>query len=418
MIKRKLYNDIKTHLSKKEISLIVGARQAGKTTLMLHLQSELKKRGERTLFLNLDIEEDKYYFTSQLQLLSKIELEIGKNKGFVFIDEIQRKENAGIFLKGLYDRNLPYKFIVSGSGSLELKEKIHESLAGRKRIFNLGTLSFEEYLHYKTGYRYENKLDKFLELEKEKSRLYLQQYLNFGGYPRVVLENELNEKRRIIDEIYQSYINRDISAFLKVAKLESYSQLIRILSDQIGNIVNHTELANSLGLSLPTVSNYLWYAEKTYIIQKLTPFFRNKRKEITKSPVYYFIDPGLRNYINGVFGLLRFPTDFSFPFENLILNMIKENIRFTSADVYFWRSKDGAEVDLLIDFRTHQIPVEVKYRSLTKPEFTRSFLSFIKQYSPEVAIIVNLTLYTRKKVGNTNIHFVPFYRLSEMLNCK
>ncbi len=418
MIKRKLYDDIKTHLSKKEISLIVGARQAGKTTLMLHLQSELKKRGERTLFLNLDIEEDKYFFTSQLQLLSKIELELGQNKGFVFIDEIQRKENAGIFLKGLYDRNLPYKFIVSGSGSLELKEKIHESLAGRKRIFNLGTLSFEEYINYKTGYRYENKLDTFLELEKEKSRLYLQQYLNFGGYPRVVLEDELNEKRLIIDEIYQSYINRDISAFLKVAKLDSYSQLIRILSDQTGNIVNHTELANTLNLSLPTIHNYLWYAEKTYIIQKLTPFFSNKRKEITKSPVYYFIDPGLRNYLNGVFGLLRLPADFSFPFENLILNTIKENIRSSGANVYFWRSKDGAEVDFLIDYRTHQIPVEVKYRSLEKPELTRSFLSFIKQYSPQNAVMVNLTLHAGKKVNNTNIHIVPFYRLSEIINCE
>lgn len=162
MIKRKLFAELKTHLLKKEISFIVGPRQAGKTTLMLLLKEYLEKRGEKTLFLNLDIEQDKEFFTSQVKLIRKIELELGKERGFVFIDEIQRKEDAGLFLKGIYDMNLPYKFIVSGSGSVELKEKIHESLTGRKRIFELSTLSFEEFTNFKTEYRYEKKVVRFL----------------------------------------------------------------------------------------------------------------------------------------------------------------------------------------------------------------------------------------------------------------
>ena len=133
MIERKLFTDLVSHLSKKEISLIIGPRQAGKTTLMDLLRERLDNQGERTLYLNLDIEWDRPHFDSQSALLRKIELELSKQRGYVFIDEIQRKENAGLFLKGLFDLKLPYKFIVSGSGSLELKEKIHESLVGRQR---------------------------------------------------------------------------------------------------------------------------------------------------------------------------------------------------------------------------------------------------------------------------------------------
>jgi predicted AAA+ superfamily ATPase len=135
LIKRRIFEDLKAHLSQKEITLITGPRQAGKTTLMMLLKEHVEAGEKSTLAFNLDIESDRRAFESQESLLRKIQLELGASGGFVFIDEIQRKENAGLFLKGLYDMNLPYKFIVSGSGSLELKEKIHESLAGRKRIF-------------------------------------------------------------------------------------------------------------------------------------------------------------------------------------------------------------------------------------------------------------------------------------------
>ena len=159
MIKRKLFQELVDHLPQKEMSLIIGPRQAGKTTLMEMLKAHLDKSGERALFLNLDIEWDRPHFESQAALLKKIELELGgQQHGYVFIDEIQRKEDAGLFLKGLFDLNLPYKFIVSGSGSLELKQKIHESLVGRKRLFELSTITFEEFSNHRTDYRYEQNL--------------------------------------------------------------------------------------------------------------------------------------------------------------------------------------------------------------------------------------------------------------------
>lgn len=134
MIKRNILNHLLKHLEKPEITFIVGPRQAGKTTIMKILEDHLKKKGEKTIFLNLDIESDKEHLSSQTSLLKKIELEFGKEKGFVFIDEIQRKDDAGIFLKGIYDMGLPHKFIVSGSGSVELKKKYMIHLLAEKEF--------------------------------------------------------------------------------------------------------------------------------------------------------------------------------------------------------------------------------------------------------------------------------------------
>lgn len=194
VIKRTAYNSIKKHLNEKEISLIIGPRQAGKTTLMKNLKDELDRKGEKTLFLNMDIADDKIYFSTQQTLIDKISLSIGQEKGYVFLDEIQRKEDAGLFMKGIYDMELPYKFIISGSGSVELKEKIHESLAGRKRMFELFTVSFEEFVNFKTDYKYKDRLNDFFTVEKILSEKLLKEYLNFGGYPQVVVNDTFDEK--------------------------------------------------------------------------------------------------------------------------------------------------------------------------------------------------------------------------------
>jgi uncharacterized protein len=409
MIKRNLFEDLKNHCAQKEISLLVGPRQAGKTTLMLMLRDYLVAQGSNTLFLSLDFDSDLPFFTSQRHLVNKIQLEIGKNKGYVFIDEIQRRDDAGLFLKGLYDLNLPYKFIVSGSGSIELKEKIHESLVGRKRIFELNTVSFKEFVNYKTGYRYEDSLGLFFELEKESTRQFLIEYLNFGGYPRLLLAEEQKEKIRIIDEIYRSYLERDISYLLRVEKTEAFSNLIKVLAAQIGRLVNYSELSSTLGIALQTIKKYLWYAEKTFIMQRISPFFRNTRKEITKSPVAYFYDVGLRNYALGLYGNLITPSETGFVFQNFIFNLMKEKMLFSPAEIHFWRTKDKAEVDFVITLGQRMLPVEVKFKKLKKPEIGRSLRSFISRYQPEMAWVINTELKKKIKLEKTEISFLPFW---------
>lgn len=411
MIKRTLYESLQAHLDQKQISLITGPRQAGKTTLMLLLQQELEKNGERTIFLNLDIEKDRQFFVSQEDLLDKIRLDLGE-RGYVFIDEIQRKENAGIFLKGIYDMGLPFKFIVSGSGSVELKEKIPESLVGRKQTFALNPLSFEELANFRTEYKYESHLAKFLANDKIATQRLLAEYLTFGGYPRVVLVPTLDEKLKVIDEIYQSYLERDISSLLGIKKTGAYTNLVRILAAQVGRLVNVTELSATLGLSVKTVDNYLWYLEKTFIVRRVAPYFRNLRKEVTHRPSFYFVDLGVRNYASGEFGQLGFGEKVGFVFQNFIYHLLLEVTSYRIASVNFWRSQDGAEVDFVVDWGREIVPVEVKYQDLKQPEVTRSLRSFLTKYQSRKAIVVNLGLECQEKIGPTTIFYLPFFKLN------
>jgi len=409
MIKRKKLNELNAHLDNKEITLLVGARQAGKTTLLKLMEAELNQSGRNTLFLNMDIEADSIHFKSQESLLKKIKLETGDN-GFVFIDEIQRKESAGFFLKGLYDQNLPYKFIVSGSGSLELKEKIHESLAGRKRMIELSTVSFEEFVNFRTGYKYENKLDDFFRIESDKTAFFLDEYLNFGGYPQVILADRIEEKIKIINEIYQSYLEKDIRFLLDIKKTEALTDLFRLIASQSGNLANISELSSTLGISAATVKNYLWYFQKTYIMKKVLPFHANIRKEITKAPVFHFSDLGMKNFGTGDFGHIS-RSRIGHLFENFIFNILIERLEYSSSVINFWRTKDGAEVDFIIKRGDKTTPVEVKYRRLLKPEITRSLHSFISAYQPDSAFVVNLDYRAEIGIGKTKVCFVPFYEL-------
>ena len=410
-IKRQLLSDIFEHLDKPEITLIVGARQAGKTTLLSRVRDMLHQQGQNTLFLNLDFETDYFYLESQEKLLQKIRLEFGQDGGYVFLDEIQRKENAGLFLKGLYDMGLPYKFIVSGSGSMELKEKIHESLAGRKRVFELATISLWEFLQFKTAYTYEDRLLDFCSLEGEKARLMLEEYLSYGGYPRIVVEEQGRERLLLMNEIYESYLKKDIVYLLKLDRPDVFTRFIRLCAHSCGSIINYNTLANDAGLSVPTVKKYLWYAEQTFVIKTVTPFFKNKRKELKKSPTLYFTDLGLRN-----FALRQMGQDISAIhagrlFQNLIYLILGEITRKSMHAIHYWRTSDLAEVDFVLVRRHKPIPMEVKYSHLRAPKMTRSLRSFIDSYTPDVAYVINLSYKHQIKINETVVRFIPYYEL-------
>jgi hypothetical protein len=390
LIKRSIYPKLLSHLKNEEITLLVGPRQAGKTTLMMALIDELKEKKQKYLYLNLDIEKDRYFFTSQGKLIEKIKIEIGNGRGFIFIDEIQRKEDAGLFLKGISDMKLPYKFIVTGSGSVELKEKIYESLAGRKRIFEIYPLTFYEFADYKTDYLYSKDLEAFLNIDPNTRKKLLEEYLMFGGYPKVVLGETAEDKRHSLEDIYRSFVEKDIQILLKIEKSESLTDLLKIIGSQNGRLINYTEISNTLNLSLPTVKNYLWYLEKTYILEKSIPFFKNVRKEITKSPIYYFCDLGLRNYllnINDFDSIL----DKGFLFQNFVFNELR---RVTSGKTVlrrFWRTKEGAEVDIVLDTLPNAIPIEVKYSEM-KVKTTRSLTSFVKKFNAKKSYVITSDL--------------------------
>lgn len=409
-IRRRLLSSLTAHLDQPEITVLVGPRQSGKTTILKRLESELRAGGRKTLWLNLDFEDDFRHVASQGSLLQKIQLELGSGGGVVFIDEIQRRENAGLFLKGLYDQGLPWKFVVSGSGSIELKEKISESLVGRKRLFELSTVSFGEFADFRTGYRYTDRLRDYFRTEPSKTDQLFREYLMYGGYPRVVLADTHQEKMATINEIFRSYLEKDIVYLLRVEKSESFSNLVRFLASQSGKMVSYSELSATLGLSLATVKLYLWYLEKTYIIDKVTPWYTNIRKEITKAPVYYFRDIGLRNFAAGSFGALS-DSEAGFAFQNVIHAMLKERFPLADSTIHYWRTKDKAEVDFVLRSGDTVTPLEVKYRDMKKLDVRRSFLGFLTRYHPEFGYIVNRNYSDEALICQTRVRCLPYWEL-------
>ncbi len=397
------------HLDHPEITMLVGPRQSGKTTILKQIDTQLRAGGRNTLWLNLDVENDFRHLASQGALLQKIRLELGRG-GVVFIDEIQRKENAGLFLKGLYDQGLPWKLVVSGSGSIELKEKISESLAGRKGLFELATVSFGEFADFRTGYRYADRLREFFRAEPARTEQLFREYLMYGGYPRVVLAETHQEKLATINEIFRSYLEKDIVYLLRVEKSDSFSNLVRVLASQTGKMISYSELSATLGLSLPTIKTYLWYLEKTFIVQKVSPWFANIRKEITKAPVYYFYDIGLRNFAAGNFGVIS-DSEAGFIFQNVICALLKERFPLADTTIHYWRTKDKAEIDFVIRRGAAVTPLKVKYRDMKKLETERSYRGFLERYHPESGYIVNKSLSGEARVGETRVRCLPYWEL-------
>ena len=412
MIKRKILFELEEHLSSDQMTILIGPRQVGKTYLMNVLREGVEKKGEKTVSLNLDLSEDAPRFVSQATLVAYLELTIGKERAFVFIDEIQRVKNAGLFLKGLADMKLPYKFIISGSWSLELKAKIPESAAGRKILFQVDPISFEEFVNFKTDYQYEEKLKDFFALEEGKTTRLFSEYLVFGGYPLVVLAETASAKQKQMGEIYRSYIDRDIKDLLNLEKTDEFSNLLKTLASQIGSMITITELANTIGIDEKTVKHYLWYLEQTFIVQKVTPFYRNVRSEITKAPIYYFLDNGLRNWLLGLFGLPDIPGPLGgYLFENIIFNMLRQQFDITPTQIHFWRTKDQAEVDFVLQTGLEVIPVEAKYTKLKDSRVGKSFKNFVIKYKPKRGYIVHLGENLETKMDGTQISFIPIHNL-------
>ena len=411
LIKRHLLHDLQQHLSQPEITLLTGPRQSGKTTLLHLLQEQVARDGSPTLFLNLDIEENAAYFSSQSKLIRYIRAMAGEQRAYVFIDEIQRKENAGLFLKGLYDSRLPYKFVVSGSGSLELKEKIKESLVGRKRIFELGPVNIEEFLAYRTGYRFEERLGDWIQLAPPELEPLLLEYLNFGGYPRVVLADSYAEKTAVLEEILGSYLERDIRILLQLEKSQAFSLMLRLIAGRIGTITNYSSLAAETALAQQTLKKYLWYAEKTFVLRSVAPFFRNPMKELIKAPEYYFVDLGMRNHSLRMAGKFQHLSEMGAVFENFIYHLLHNRYATVVNPIKYWRTKDKAEVDFVVEKGLQPLPVEVKCQSLRKPSLSRSFRNFVNTYAPEEAWVVNLDYRDEVRIGDTRVRFRPWYEL-------
>src|SRR3989338_88915 len=408
LVLRKKLQEIIQYLDNEDIIVLLGARRVGKTTLLLQIKNFLtqeKSVEENNIyFLNLDVIDDLMIIKDQSSFIKYIKSRMGKEKIYFFIDEVQRLENPGLFLKGVHDLHLPVKFIVSGSSSLEIKAKTQEALTGRKKLFYLYPFSFDEFLSAK-----DEKLlavqqkGKMSEPDKKAIKNYLKEFMIWGGYPEAVLEENVEKKIGVLEEIYNSYLDKDIINFLKIEDPIAFTKLAKILASQVGNLVNVAELSLTLGIKNTTVKRYIYALEGTFAVKLITPFFKNTRNEITKMPKVYFYDNGIRNFALKRFEEFDERDDKGMLLENYIFSAIQKNLR-TFDTIFFWRTKDKAEVDFIVEKDT-LIPIEVKAQIIQNPIFPRSLLGFARSYGIKDVMIVNMSFEGTTEKYDIRIHY-------------
>jgi len=166
----------------------------------------------------------------------------------------------------------------------------------RVKSFDLQTVNWGEYLNFVTDYEFKDRLIEYCQSVAYRET-FLQDYLNFGGYPEVVTHETSIQKRDILESVYESFVDRDLKDLLNVRDTVAIGDLLALLSTRIGQMTPISEITNKVNINFETARQYLYYLEKIFIIQKVRPFAKKKESEISKTPMYYFVDLGMRNFV-------------------------------------------------------------------------------------------------------------------------
>ncbi|MDY6989582.1 MAG: DUF4143 domain-containing protein [Thermodesulfobacteriota bacterium] len=233
----------------------------------------------------------------------------------------------------------------------------------------------------------------------------------YGGYPRVVLSSTKEEKETVIKNIFNTYLLREINQILNFRDEFKLIRLIGALALQIGSTVNYNELSSLTGFGYKDLLEALGILEKTFVIERSTPFYRNKRLELVKAPKFFFIDNGFRNMAIKNFMPPSRRTDVGALNENFVATELVKK----GCQIRYWRTKSKAEVDFILENPGEVVPVEVK-TTLRRPSISRSFRSFLDKYSPSRGFIASNQLYEEINIKDTTITIVPHWHLSHACN--
>lgn len=347
MYPRKLYPLLKEHLDSRQITVITGMRRTGKTTLLKQLLSDTAS--ENKIYIDLERIDNREIFSEKnydviMQALQQRGINL-KKKIYIALDEIQLAHAIPSALKYLYD-NYPVKFIVTGSSSYYLKNLFSESLAGRKRLFELYPLDFGEFLVFKEAdFRAGDFLAaEFSPSEYERLKTYYEEFLEYGGFPEVVLSAKKPEKKDIINDIISSYINIDIKTLADFRSQDSLYKLMKMLAGRCCTRLEYVKLSRLTGISRITVQNYVDFFEKTYLISRVPVLANNPDREIVKAKKVYFCDNGILNALENVSGGVKF--------ENAVFTQLRHK-----GALSYYALKTGREIDFILD---KKIALEVK----------------------------------------------------------
>lgn len=359
------YYKIDDFLKPGKVLVILGPRQVGKTTLLTNYLETTKYKykldqGENITTQNLfksQSFEDLFEYVKGYELL--------------VIDEAQNIENIGIGLKILVDHIKDLRIIVTGSSSFELAGQVGEPLVGRKTTLNLYPIAFKELMKISNNHELTQSLEEFL---------------IYGQYPAVLTSDRL-EKPKILEELVNGHLLKDILTLENVKGSKVLLDLLRLIAFQIGGEVSMSELGTSLGIDSKTVSRYLDLFEKSFVLYNLRGYSRNLRSEITKKSKYYFHDNGIRNALISNFNTFNKRNDLGQLWENFLVSERLKNQAYTPiyCNNFFWRTWEQKEIDWLEEREGKLFGYEFKYN---KDSFTRP-KEFLETYPEGSVILVN-----------------------------
>lgn len=337
---RTIYPELSRHLKEKQMTIITGMRRVGKTTLLKHLLEAIPTSNK--LYIDLqradwrELFSQKNYENIILDLMRRGLNE--KEKIIMALDEIQLMPEIVGVLKYLYDHH-NIKFIVTGSSSYYLKNLFTESLSGRKKIFELYPLNFNEFLIFKGITRQPNpnwQMTMFNNAEYERLRAYYEEYIEFGGFPEVVLNQNDTAKKDMLNDIISSYINIDIKSLADFRKGADIYNLIKLLAQRVGAKLDYSKLSRACGLANTTTKNYIDFFAQTYLIFLIPVHTHNAEREIVKAKKIYFCDNGLANILADL--------DSGHKFENAVFNQLRHK-----GELRYYAMKNGRELDFVFN---------------------------------------------------------------------
>lgn len=384
---RLIFSHLEKELNKKENLVITGMRRVGKTTALQYLFSLIKTNNKVILDLENPLNRrifEEENFDAIWNNLADFGI-TNKEKAFIFLDEIQNLPMISKAVKYLYD-HWDVKFILTGSSSFYLKNLFPQSLAGRKIVFELFPLTFSEFLTFK-----EIKRDDFFAFSQKassKNRIryerlisYYLEFMEFGGFPKVVLEPDPQRKKTLLAEIFTSYFEQDVKTLADFKDTAKLRDLILLLVPRIGSRIEIGKLAASLVLSRQTVYNYLTFLEHTYFITLVSKFSKSIDRQAAGSKKLYLCDSGLANALGKVAeGQL---------FEQSIFQTFKPLYKLN----YFY--KDTSEVDFIVNGKIAcEVKTSVSKRDLAHLKARSKSLNLAEyyvisyEYSQEKNVIV------------------------------
>ena len=413
LIDREILPQIEKKLKLREYLAVVGPRQSGKTTLL----EIIKAKHSEAVYLTFEDKKVLRLFEEDIDRFIKFYCQ---DKKLLLLDEFQYASEGGKNLKFIFDTQPALKIILTGSSSSDIRAKVGKYMVGRILFLNLWPLSWLEflmardkklakaYLQEKFNFHRRPKVKKTPQRDSlvDYFLALLEEYLLFGGYPRVVKAATDEEKKTVLNGIFSTYLLRDVVGFAKIEKETAYQKLVTGLGLQIGNLYQYRELGNLTRLSYAEVVSYLEVLKQTFIIRGILPFYTNPRTELVKTAKVYFYDLGLRNSLLENFLPLEQRQDAGALAENFAVNQLAGQF----SKINFWRTKSKAEVDFVIRHQGETIPLEVKFQS-GEVAVSKSFYSFIQKYQPPFGIILTREAKAVRKVNSTPVYFYPLYLL-------